>query len=69
MRVFAERLKVVSSSKVTPSEELAPVSSASFLKIGSLNSQRDSRGGIGTAHRRAALQGGDLTDLIGGGRV
>ena len=36
MRVFAERLKVVSSSKVTPSEELAPVSSVSFLKIGSL---------------------------------
>ena len=31
--------------------------------------QRDGRGGIGAAHRRAALQGGDLTDLIGGGRV
>ena len=31
--------------------------------------QRDGCGGIGAAHRRAALQGGDLTDLIGGGRV
>ena len=35
MRVSADRLNVVSSSKVTPSEEFAPVASVSFLNIGS----------------------------------
>jgi len=35
MRVFSERLKVVSSSKVTPRDEPAPVCSVSFLKTGS----------------------------------
>jgi hypothetical protein len=32
MRVLAERLKVVSSSNVTPSDEPGPVASVSFLK-------------------------------------
>jgi hypothetical protein len=37
MRAFADRLKVVSSSKVTPSVESAPVESVSFWKTGSLS--------------------------------